>query len=81
MPHIRRPELGVKPLKRVILGEDGPVLSTTASVLLLLCVNAVKLGDIAAVAAGGEGSEMDVRRARFWQGGNLDLAKQVDSVR
>lgn len=81
MPHNWRPELGVEPLERVVLGEDRPVLGTATAIFFLLRVNAVKLRDIAAVAAGGEGSEVNVRRTRLWQGGNLDFAKQVNAVR
>jgi hypothetical protein len=68
----------VKPLKFVILGEDGAVRLVAVRVLLLLGVNTMQLRGLGSAA--GEDAEVDVGRAVVGEGGDAELGKQMDAV-
>lgn len=52
---------GIKPLKLVVLGKNGPVLLVPVSLLSLLGMDAVQLGGLLA----DEEADVDIRRARI----------------
>lgn len=68
----------VKPLERVVPGEDCTVPLAAAGLLALLGVDAVQLGGL----VGNEKAHVQVRGAALvgGQGGDADLAQQVDAV-
>lgn len=81
-PRATRTSSSIKPLERVVLGEDSPVRPTAVGLLLILGVNAVQRGDaglVVAVAA-DESPEVDVGRAGVGHGGDAHLAEQVQAV-
>lgn len=69
---------GIKPLELIVLCEYGAVRLAAVGVVALLGVDAVKLGGL--VAAADEGSEVKIGGAVFRQGGDADLAEEVDAV-
>ena len=69
---------GIKPLELVVLCEYGAERLAAVGVVALLGVDAVKLGGL--VAAADEGAEVKIDGAVFGQGGDAELAEEVDAV-
>ena len=68
----------VKPLQLIILGKDSAERLAPRPVVLLLGVDAVELGSLAAPRA--KDADVDVGRPRVGHGGDADFGEEVDAV-
>lgn len=70
--------LGIEPLERVVLSEDGPIHKPATGLLLLLGVDAVQLHRV--VRPRTKEAEVDISRPGLWHRWDAQLAEEVDSI-